>query len=297
MAVSLTPEGDVESGASALGKNDLEKIEIELLLDGIFRHYGFDFRAYAYSSLRRRLWKRIEAEGLGSVSALQNAVLHEPTVMERLLRDLSVNVTAMFRDPAFYVAFRSQVVPLLRTYPFVRIWHAGCSTGEEVFSMAILLREEGLYDRCRIYATDINDVVLRQAKQPIEQEHIYIAPANYHLLVEEGYFSLTTEAPVRYSRPSIDVMFGSAAHVYGRRLIGVVLTGANEDGSRGLQCVYEYGGYCVVQDPATAEVATMPAAALNRVPRAAMRPLSDIPSHLVDVARNGPPSVFVRATA
>lgn len=140
-------------------------------------------------------------------------------------------------------------------------------------------------------------VVETEDKQPIEQEHIYIAPANYHLLVEEGYFSLTTEAPVRYSRPSIDVMFGSAAHVYGRRLIGVVLTGANEDGSRGLQCVYEYGGYCVVQDPATAQVATMPAAALNRVPRAAMRPLSDIPSHLVDVARTGPPPVFVRATA
>lgn len=176
MAVSLTPEGDLESGASAPGKNDLEKIEVELLLEGIFRHYGFDFRAYAYSSLRRRLWKRIEAERLGSVSALQNAVLHDPAVMERLLRDLSVNVTAMFRDPTFYVAFRSQVVPLLRTYPFVRIWHAGCSTGEEVFSMAILLREEGLYDRCRIYATDINDVVLRQAKQrifPLERMQEY----------------------------------------------------------------------------------------------------------------------------
>ena len=87
-----------------------------------------------------------------------------PTAMERLLLDLSVNVTAMFRDPTFYLAFREQVVPLLRTYPFIRIWHAGCSTGEEVYSMAILLEEEGLYDRARIYATDINDVVLQQAK-------------------------------------------------------------------------------------------------------------------------------------
>lgn len=133
-------------------------------------------------------------------------------------------------------------------------------------------------------------------KESIEPSHIYIAPANYHLLVETGHFSLTTEAPVRYSRPSIDVMFGSAAHAYGRRLIGVVLTGANEDGSRGLQCVEEYGGYCVVQDPETAEVATMPEAALRRVPSAAKLPLADIAAHLVDVARNGPPET-VRASA
>lgn len=133
-------------------------------------------------------------------------------------------------------------------------------------------------------------------KEPIEPGHIYIAPANYHLLVETGHFSLTTEAPVRYSRPSIDVMFGSAAHAYGRRLIGVVLTGANEDGSRGLQCVEEYGGYCVVQDPATAEVATMPEAALRRVPRAAKLPLADMAAHIVEVARNGPPE-SVRVSA
>ena len=176
MAVSLKTEDGAVVPREPAGKNELEKIEVELLLEGIFRHYGFDFRAYAYSSLRRRLWKRIDAEGLGSVSALQNAVLHDPPVMERLLRDLSVNVTAMFRDPTFYVAFRNQVIPLLRTYPFIRIWHAGCSTGEEVFSMAILLTEEGLYDRCRIYATDINDIVLRQAKQrifPLERMQEY----------------------------------------------------------------------------------------------------------------------------
>jgi len=176
VAVSLETEDGAAVPREPAGKNDLEKLEVELLLEGIFRHYGFDFRAYAYSSLRRRLWKRIDAEGLGSVSALQNAVLHDPPVMERLLRDLSVNVTAMFRDPTFYVAFRNQVIPLLRTYPFIRIWHAGCSTGEEVFSMAILLTEEGLYDRCRIYATDINDIVLRQAKQrifPLERMQEY----------------------------------------------------------------------------------------------------------------------------
>lgn len=134
-------------------------------------------------------------------------------------------------------------------------------------------------------------------KEPIEPGHMYVAPGNYHLLVEEGYFSLTTEAPVRYSRPSIDVTFGSAAHAYRDRLIGVVLTGANEDGSRGLLCIHEYGGYSVVQDPATAEIGTMPAAALNRVPRATKLPLAEIPRHLIDVTRNGPPSAFVRAMA
>lgn len=145
----------------------LERIEIELLLEGVFRHYGFDFRSYAYASLRRRVWKRIEAEGLPTVTALQERVLHDPEAMNQLLLDLSINVTAMFRDPAFYAALRTRVIPILRTYPFIRVWHAGCSTGEEVYSMAILLLEEGLYERARIYATDINEVVLQKAKSGI----------------------------------------------------------------------------------------------------------------------------------
>ncbi|MEO8578801.1 MAG: protein-glutamate O-methyltransferase CheR [Gemmatimonadales bacterium] len=177
MAVQVTesPKPVAESDPQAF-KPDLERIEIELLLEGVFRHYGFDFRAYAYASIRRRLWKRIEEEGLSSISALQERVLHEPAIMEKLLLDLSINVTAMFRDPGFYVNFREHVVPLLRTYPFIRIWHAGCSTGEEVYSMAMLLREEGLYDRSRIYATDINEVVLQRAKAgifPLERMQEY----------------------------------------------------------------------------------------------------------------------------
>jgi chemotaxis protein methyltransferase CheR len=146
---------------------DLERIEVELLLEGIFRHYGFDFRSYAYSSLKRRLWKRITTEGLRSISELQDRVLHDAAIMEKLLLDLSINVSSMFRDPSFYRCFRTTVIPVLRTYPFIRIWHAGCSTGEEVYSMAILLEEEGLYDRARIYATDINEIVLRSAKAGI----------------------------------------------------------------------------------------------------------------------------------
>jgi chemotaxis protein methyltransferase CheR len=154
-------------GAPAGYSAALERVEVELLLEGVFRHYGFDFRSYAYASLRRRLWKRIQAEGLRTISELQSRVLHDPEAMERMLLDLSVNVTAMFRDPLFYAAFREKVIPLLRTYPFIRIWHAGCSTGEEVYSTAILLEEENLYDRARIYATDINEVVLQQARRGI----------------------------------------------------------------------------------------------------------------------------------
>jgi len=154
-------------GPSLTYDADLERLEIELLLEGVFRHYGFDFRSYAYASIRRRLWKRVEGEKLSSISELLAKLLHDTDTMERLLLDLSVNVTAMFRDPTFYKEFREKVIPLLRTYPFIRIWHAGCSTGEEVFSMAIMLEEEGLYDRTRLYATDINDVVLQRARQGI----------------------------------------------------------------------------------------------------------------------------------
>src|SRR5437588_422314 len=145
-------------------RNDVEDIEVALLLEGIFRRYGFDFRQYAPASLRRRLWRRAYAEGLQTISGLQERLLHDSACMERLLLDLSINVTAMFRDPHFYVSFREKVVPQLRTYPFTRVWVAGCSTGEEVYSLAILLHEEGLYERARIYATDINESVLERAR-------------------------------------------------------------------------------------------------------------------------------------
>jgi chemotaxis protein methyltransferase CheR len=155
---------------------DLEALEIQLLLEALYRRYGFDFREYAPASLKRRLWRRVYGERLHTISQLTDKLLHEPACMERLLLDLSVNVTAMFRDPTFYAAFREKVVPLLRTYPFTRIWVAGCSSGEEVYSLAILLQEEGLYDRTRIYATDINEAVLAQARAgvfPLEKMQQY----------------------------------------------------------------------------------------------------------------------------
>jgi len=153
--------------ADYAGVTALERLEIQLLLEGVFRHYGHDFRSYAFSSLRRRLRKRLEAEALPTFSALQDRLLHDPEAMERLLRDMSVNVTGMFRDPTFFLALRQTVVPILRTYPFVRIWHAGCATGEEVYALAIMLEEEGLYERSRIYATDMSSDALDKAKTGI----------------------------------------------------------------------------------------------------------------------------------
>jgi chemotaxis protein methyltransferase CheR len=146
---------------------DLETIEIDLLLEAIYRHYGYDFREYAYASLKRRVHHTMHLEKVSSVSGLQDLVLHDRAAMGRLLFQLSVNVTSVFRDPQFFLAFRRSVVPMLRTFPFLRIWHAGCSTGEEVYSMSILLLEEGLFDRCRIYATDMDEAVLKQAREGI----------------------------------------------------------------------------------------------------------------------------------
>jgi chemotaxis protein methyltransferase CheR len=141
-----------------------ERLEIDLLLEAIQRRYGYDFRGYAVASLRRRLWHRVHGEGLATISGLQERVLHDPSCMDRLLRDLSINVTEMFRDPSFYRSLRDRVFPLLRTHPFIRVWNAGCSTGEETLSLAIALHEAQLLDRTRIYATDINDDALERAR-------------------------------------------------------------------------------------------------------------------------------------
>jgi len=145
----------------------LEDIEIQLLLEAVFLYYGFDFRDYSQASLKRRILERVRAENLQTISAFQDRVLHDEACLQRLLLALSIQVTSMFRDPSFYQTFRRQVVPLLRTYPTVRIWHAGCSTGEEVYSMAILLQEENLYHKCRVYATDMSADVLRKAREGI----------------------------------------------------------------------------------------------------------------------------------
>jgi chemotaxis protein methyltransferase CheR len=146
---------------------ETQNIELQLLLQAIYLKYGYDFRNYAKASIKRRVQHRLIKEGLSSISAMQHELLYDVSFFERLLLDLSINVTEMFRDPGFYLAIRKHVLPELKTYPFLKIWHAGCSSGEEVYSMAILLKEEGLYERTQIYATDMNEVVLKQAKDGI----------------------------------------------------------------------------------------------------------------------------------
>ncbi len=147
--------------------NQTINIEIDLILDAIFQKYGYDFRNYSRAHVKRRLLHRLAGSHLKSLSQMQHEVLYDPSFFQEILKDLSINVTEMFRDPKFYLALRSEIIPLLKTYPFIKVWHAGCSTGEEVYSFAIVLKEEGLYDRVQIYATDFNRTVLDIAKKGI----------------------------------------------------------------------------------------------------------------------------------
>ncbi len=169
---------------------ELEDIEIGLLLEGVYRAHGFDFREYSRASIKRRILELMRIERLETVSAFQNKLLHDPSCLDRFVLGLSVHATAMFRDPTFYSTFRHKAVPLLRTYPTVQIWVAGCSTGEEVYSLAILLQEENLYEKCRIYATDISPVVLRRAREgifPLAAMRDYTS--NYHRAGGQQEFS------------------------------------------------------------------------------------------------------------
>ncbi|WP_068620205.1 CheR family methyltransferase [Paenibacillus tuaregi] len=166
MTSGNSSENDVPSPRS-IDESERETIEIELLLEGIHRLYGYDFRNYALPSLRRRIWHSVHAENVNTISGLLEKVMHDRDCFERLVYNLSIPVTEMFRDPELFRTFRQKVIPILRTYPYIRIWHAGCSTGEEVYSMAIILHEEGLYEKSRIYATDMNDRSLAQAKEGI----------------------------------------------------------------------------------------------------------------------------------
>ncbi len=146
---------------------DNQNLELQLMLEAIHLKYGYDFRNYAKASVKRRIQHRMTKEKMANFSEMQHKLLYDVSFFERLLLDLSINVTEMFRDPTFYMALRKFVIPELRKHPFIKIWHAGCSTGEEVYSMAILLKEEGLYDQTQIYATDMNEVALKKAKDGI----------------------------------------------------------------------------------------------------------------------------------
>jgi len=147
--------------------DELIDLEIKLLMEGVYQRYGYDFREYSEASLRRRLTRWLSGSDFATFSHAQSHLLRDRVLFDTLLRGITVNVSEMFRDPAFFKALREQVVPHLKTYPFVKIWHAGCASGEEVYSMAILLLEEGLQGRFRIYATDINEEVIRAAQEGI----------------------------------------------------------------------------------------------------------------------------------
>ncbi|MED4205842.1 protein-glutamate O-methyltransferase CheR [Neobacillus mesonae] len=155
---------------------EIENIEIDLLLEAVYRFYGYDFRNYAFPFVKRRIIHRVHKESLSSISALQEKVLRNSESMMRLLSDFSINVTEMFRDPLFFKTIRTKIIPIIKNYPEIRIWHVGCASGEEVYSMAILLYEEGIYDKCRIFATDLNKDVLQQAKYatfPLDVMQLY----------------------------------------------------------------------------------------------------------------------------
>ncbi|MBI4763228.1 MAG: protein-glutamate O-methyltransferase CheR [Deltaproteobacteria bacterium] len=150
-----------------MNQAEIENIEIDLLLDALFRKYGYDFRSYSRASVKRRIMKLMDKIGINRVTDLIHSALRDQEVFEIILRALSINVTEMFRDPTFFLAVRRTVIPLLKTRDFIKVWHAGCATGEEAYSMAILLKEAGLLKRCQIYATDMNKIVLNSARNGI----------------------------------------------------------------------------------------------------------------------------------
>jgi chemotaxis protein methyltransferase CheR len=146
---------------------ELSEFEILTLLEAVYQKYGYDFRQYSQAHIRRRITNRMAMSGLEDISQMQSKILNDKLFAALFLQDLSITVTEMFRDPIFYKSLREKVIPILKTYPFIKIWHAGCSTGEEAYSMAIIMQEEDLYDRTTIYATDFNQQALNQAKDGI----------------------------------------------------------------------------------------------------------------------------------
>ncbi|KUF34371.1 MULTISPECIES: CheR family methyltransferase [Lysinibacillus] len=180
--------------------NKQTNLEIDLLLEAIYRLSGYDFRQYNRSSISRRIYNRMGINNIPTISRVLEKVIHDQEFLEQMLNDFSINVTEMFRNPSFFKAFREKVIPILREYPEIRIWHAGCATGEEVYSMAILLQEEGLIERSIIYATDMNEQVLEKAKKgafPIHKMQAYTK--NYMLAGGAHAFSEYYQTDYQYA--------------------------------------------------------------------------------------------------
>lgn len=183
-------------------------LELRLLMEAIFAKYSHDFRDYSGSSQRRRVLHALQQLECETISELQSKVLHDPTVFQKLLDILTIPFSEMFRDPGYFLALRQHVLPVLHTYPSLKVWIAGCSTGEEVYSMAILLREEGLLDRTMIYATDINPVSLDKARQGIfPLGNVKLFTTNYQAAGGTAAFSDYYTAAynaVRFDRSLVD---------------------------------------------------------------------------------------------
>jgi len=158
-----------------------EDAQIESLLSELMSQYGYDFSAYSAASLRRRIHSAMHRANCQTIGDLVDRIRNLPDFYKQVVSDLTVNVTEMFRDPEVFLAIRRHVIPILRTYPSIRIWHAGCATGEEVYSMAILLKEEGLLERSFLYATDLSPRAIELAKAGVyTSNHIQTYTANYH---------------------------------------------------------------------------------------------------------------------
>ena len=167
----------------AMNNGNIEQIEIDLLLEALYRVYGYDFRSYARASIERRTRQFLTSCACQTVSDMTAKVIHDSDLFSRLAQCYSIAVTEMFRDPFVYRILRNEVISMLRTWPHVKIWCAGCATGEEVYSLAILLKEEGVYDRCTLYATDFNDDSIDKAREGLySTEKIQEATQNYQQL-------------------------------------------------------------------------------------------------------------------
>lgn len=164
--MQLKTENNISPAIDSV-QTETKDIELDLLLQAVYMKYGYDFRNYSRAHLKRRINQRLKLSSMETISELQNKVLWDKSFYSVFLQDLSINVTEMFRDPEFYAAFRQKVIPDLQTYAHIKVWHAGCSSGEEVYSLAIILKEENLLERTRIYATDFNKNVLETARKGI----------------------------------------------------------------------------------------------------------------------------------
>ena len=181
----------------------IEDIEIRLLLEALYQRYHYDFRNYAQASIKRRLKQAREQMEFRSISALQERLPHDPAMLPRLLSYLTVQVSELFRDPSYFRAIREKVVPHLRTYPSLKVWVAGCSSGEELYSLVILFREEGLEQRTLFYATDINQDALAKAEAGIyDLERIQLFTENHRK--SGGKSSLSDYYSAAYGKASLD---------------------------------------------------------------------------------------------